>query len=922
MSNRTLESDFGAVIAELSRQPLSNLFRFKSRVLGAMIDATKLRRHGWKLVDTGNPESCRWRNSLWFDRPLRVGKESYLARMSTSQSVCFNPREKVFSKPMPEKEEKEVLSGNETVRVYVRSVRFHRVGENGLRRTELTGDVPKPVLEPVETDISECTLRNWKSLASDIEYQTKGLSTTLPPRVFQTSFTEAAGILDSLLLKQEQGGYLFSAERLLVRFVRAAVDPDWNADDRDMVENYPDGRSLWNFVHFWFADAPRDGAAMRFLSYALGRAGRISEPYTEIGWSGISRLLGSLGFRREAVLAADRALDCPGADDSDVRFFWASIIAYTRQRFPGNDPEDKPVDVAWLIRLFYEREAELLDMDGYWTLLGLLLAVNGNDRNVALSEIEKESVGRKQEDIPVRVECPWLSWELEEAGELVARWRQVARQREWQALEIVRSGRSVWIRRALSAFPDSAFAKDWGPDMIRRHVIPGMTGECSPAIPAHSGKPNVVAAAWELFPYLDKGRGEIRFRMEGVKSSLTAMSATFATDCKELRRGMPVPAYVYALARSISRCERKNGENGNADLFRMSPGMFHRSLKDTEAIYLSVARVVSVRKAKTSAGDECFCLGMDVGKDLPFTLPVYMRENKVDGEPAKPGDLLFCTIFLQVRFFSPDARSRQWVDSHPDGPGPEPGADEKERRRGHPVTFRKRSWRGSFSIRVPGEGPDSCIQIKDPSPTLESFDAVEAAFRRLRDSFGCEEVVRWNPNPEGIALSARVHGLVLRYRVEKRIGKDRLHVVEGWNPSRIQTLTVRLLDSGLGCNLEYEGFPLLEPPEHSDKSVFFCLDASARSLEYLLEEGKTGALDYDGRNVVEMAACCGAPFLDRALAKLERLGEDVNAMAHEEDEDGLCAVDHHETERRIVEIFRKHGVDNRNDLPEKSNLVE
>jgi hypothetical protein len=403
---------------------------------------------------------------------------------------------------------------------------------------------------------------------------------------------------------------------LLVRFVRAAVDPDWNPDATKEVANFPDGRTLSNFVQLWFHSAPDDGASRRFLAHALGRADRLPEPFTATGWSGFSILLRGIGRLRESVLAADRALDCPRAGERHASLLWKSVVSFLREYMRDRDKRSGRSDeLGWLIRILFEREDDLGGMDGFSEMLEFAIAANRDDDGSALPAVS----------------------------------------------------------------------------------------------------------------------------------------------------------------------ERLAGIFGGSD---------------------------------TTGGSE------------------------------------------------------------------------------------------------------------DAPPTPESFDAVEAAFRRLRDSFGCEEVVRWNPNPEGIAMSARVHGLVLRYRVEKRIGKDRLNIIEGWNPSRIQTLTVRILDSSREFHVKYEGFPSRKPPRKPDGSPFFCCDRSEHSLRYLLAEGKTGALDYDGRNILEMSACCGASFLDGALSRLEWLGVDVNAMAHAEDEDGLSAVDHHKTERRIVEVFRKHGIDSRNDLPEKSNLVE
>ena len=605
MSRRTLESDFGEAIAELSKQPLSNLFRLKSRVLGSLIDATALRRRDWTLVETGKGESCRWRRSLWFEKRIGAGESSVVARVATSQALRPKENDEDEMQGVPEREERTLLSGEETVRVFLRSVRFHQDSKDGLFRVDIVDGVPDSVLSTLEADISACSLRNWSSLFADLEYQTKGLSAKLSPDVFETPFTKAVGALHGRLVGPEQPGNLFlvSAERLLVRFVRAAVDPDWDPEATMEVGVYPDGVVLSNFVQLWFSSAPDDGASRRFLAYALGQADLLSVPFSALGWSGLSVLLRREERFREAVLAADRALDRPGADERHASFLWDAVLSFLRNRFIARDGRiGGYAELGWLIQILFEREDALGGMDGYSKLLKLTIAAN-----------------------------------------------------------------------------------------------------------------------------------------------------------------------------------RKDGEAASA----------------------AIAKIIAA---------------------------------------------------------------------------------------------------------ISGEKPGKAVATVVSSSTSESFDAVSAAFHRLRASFGCKEVVRWKPNPDGIDLSARVHGLVLRYRVEKRIGKDRIHILEGWKPSRVQTLTVRILDAEGRYDIEYEGFPLLKLPGKADEFPFFCQDRSARSLGNLLAEGKTGGLDYDGRNIVEMAACCGASFLDRALSWMERLGVDVNAMARAGDEDGLCAIEHHEGDPQIVEVLRKHGI--------------
>ena len=873
MSERTIESDFGEAIAKLSTQPLSPLFLFKSRVLGAMIDVTALRRRGWNAVVRPCGESPAWEGCLWFEK--RAGTaEGPFVRIGTGGFMNPDPKGGPYPVFVSESEWKDWFRTDAPARVYLRTIHFFHDDDGGLNRRELFADVSEEMFAPVESDIRECTLQNWSSLAEDLKYQTEGLSCELPPHVFETPFTRTTGVLNGLLLREEKKNQRFSYERLLVRLVRAVADPSFEPAATKELEVFPDGWALWNFVHFWFASAPHDGAAMRFLAYALGQADLLSEPYSAIGWSGFALTLGPLGFLKEAVFAADRALECSGADELHARILWNAIVTFVQDRFPGTDPEDEPVDVAWLIQILFEREEALCGMDGYWTLLGLALAANGNDgvETAAKSFMDESHSGEVRATLPVR------------------------QPRDWQAFAAVYTRNASWIRRALGAFPDPVLSKEWTGASIRQEILTGMfdpdfldpvlelkkkddcfvvdpspwIGKARPvstdewnwlSIPeivpdakgfalatrilayrepgaeiellqveasrkpedpdqttvrrifpvAKSGTQNIVATAWEYFPYDDYCCGEIRFRIEGSESSLTAAAPYFASDRYYIPRGAPFPAYVYALPFNIHRAKpippatTPDGTTVNIDESRF---MFEHPSKDSRALHEFHGEVVSVRTAKVSAGGEVLCLELNVGDaKLPCALPVYVRENMIEGAPVKPGDVLDGLIFLQVDFLPPDARCKEWFDTHPDGPGPEPGANEDELVRGHTVSFRKRSPDGKIRIPVLGEGPGKTTEIDDPSPTPESFDAADAAFRYLRDSSGCEEIVRWSPNPEGIDFAARVHGDILRYHVKKTIGDEDGENMQDTTSDGIHTCIVHLRDAGRQWKVEYKGFP-------------------------------------------------------------------------------------------------------------------
>ena len=878
MNERTIESDFGAAIAELSKQPLSKLFLFKSRMLGAMIDVSGLQRNGWKPVFRAGSESPVWRGCLWFGKTVDSDEGPILIQISTGMpSIPGDPDEngvRHYGPVSGNKAIRDAVLGKDGARAYLRSVGFFRETDGGLSREELAHEAPAAAIQSAECDLGEWTILNWDSFLWDLKFQTDGFSCDLPPHVFGTPFTEATSVLNGLLLDAGKNDNRYAFERLLVRLVRCISDESYDPEGWKKLQAFPDGWALWNFVHFWFAAAPHDGAAMRLLAYALGQADLLSEPYTEIGWSGFALELGPLGFFKEAVFAADRALDCPGAGETQARILWNAVVDFVRERFPGDDPEDAPVDVAWLVQILFQREEELRGMDGYWTLLGLALAANGNAgvETVAKSFEDESRSGEARAALPVR------------------------RPRDWQAFAAVFSKNIRWIRRALGAFPDPVLSREWTKATIRQEGLTGMfdpdfldpvlelekkdggfvvdaspwiekarpasadewhwlavpevvphakgfavatrmlvyrepgaeielfhvEASCDPEDPdrttvrrvlplAKPGTKNIVAAAWEYFPYDDYCCGEIRFRVEGTESSLAAASVYFATDRHYMPRGVPFPAYVYALPLAIRRAKPippATTPEGKTVVIDGSRFMFEHPSEDSRALYEFHGEVVSVRTSKVSAGGEVLCLELNVGDaKLPCALPVYVRENMIEGAPVKPGDVLDGCLFLQVDFFPPDAHSKEWLDAHPDGPGPEPGADEDELVRGHPVSFRKRSPDGKMRIPVLGEGPGKTTEIDDPTPTPESFDAVDAAFRYLRDSPGYEGIVRWSPNPEGIDFAARVNGRVERYRVVKAIGDGEAETGPDAVSGGIQPLVVRLRDAGKQWKVEYEGFP-------------------------------------------------------------------------------------------------------------------
>ena len=141
MNERTLESDFGAAIDELSKQPLSKLFLFKSRMLGARLDASALRRRGWKAVERPHGESLAWEGCLWFEKRIGTDADAVLVRVGTGGFVRDDPDGGPYPKSVPEKEWKELIRSDEPAAVYLRTVDFFRNEDGGLRRREIFAQV-------------------------------------------------------------------------------------------------------------------------------------------------------------------------------------------------------------------------------------------------------------------------------------------------------------------------------------------------------------------------------------------------------------------------------------------------------------------------------------------------------------------------------------------------------------------------------------------------------------------------------------------------------------------------------------------------------------------------------------------------------------------------------------------------------------
>lgn len=876
MDERSIEADFGEAITELKkRQPLRR-FLLESQYLGEVLDVTALRGMGWRVVDTRRGDKWLWRGCLWFERRVKAleGGEEALLRVATSGFCVPRSGERPEFGGVPDGKETDArLHWAKQALAFLRKVEILREADGGLRLEDWGADTPDWALAPMEDAFGECQWYNWNTFREDLAWLAKDRETQLPLGVYESRFNTSMGYLADVIAKEARRGESVT-KRLLVRLVRALADEGYDPAGRAQLAEWGDGWTLERLLAHWLEVVPPGGAeAAQFLAYALERADELAAPYSAPGWAMLAGVLREQGFSREAVLAADWAAACPDADEKVTQALYGEIIDWVQHRFPGEKDDAKPGEFGWLVRLLHEREETLKDAEGFGTLLGLLLAANGNETKLAMDAIRR--------DLPQPLEEP----------------PQRVRPRAWQALVSVGTRNDYWVRRALAAFPEPVLSRTWGKTDFPETVIAGMNDpdfldavgawDDSCAVPAwvsrtvpaaqqewaqlyppemapgpggllvatnlqvfreegaeielfrvrgtcelpeggeeavcdwerhlalaNPHKPNVVAAAWEFFPYEDNACGEIRFRAEGGEGALAAASVWFAADREFIFRGVPMPAYVYGLVYTMRRAEKRGpvrtADGDEIDLFG-SRFLFEHLEPDSKALYEFHAEVKSVRWVKVAGGGEILKIELDAGNArLPCVLPVYARKGLLsDGVPS-PGDVVEGVVFLQIDFYPSDERTRAWMKAHPDGPGPEP-EDEGWRRAGALVSFAKRAPSGKRRIPVLDGRPGETVEIEDDALTPETLDTTAVAFDKMCSCLGRENCARWEENPDGVDLTARTAGRIHRYRVFKVLDDgaadvDRL-------PEGIEPLVVRIRDAGERYQVEFEGFPEDEDSE-------------------------------------------------------------------------------------------------------------
>ncbi len=324
-----------------------------------------------------------------------------------------------------------------------------------------------------------------------------------------------------------------------------------------------------------------------------------------------------------------------------------------------------------------------------------------------------------------------------------------------------------------------------------------------------SGTPkNTTLSVWHLHPWTDNGCGEARLRLPD-RRPLHAILPFFATDRHLIPRGAPCPAFVHAIGIEAAVCLDAASIDG--DDVRSFCMLDPQDVSFTKSLYVCVALIRSVRRVRLRGAEtsSILRLDLDLGRALPFQLPLYIHASvfqKANGKPRR-GDLIQAQFLLQADLFTPEpAAFRAWRRDHPDGPGPEPEARqpyvENVLHSFHKYTKEEleKQRRMAKEMGDEDEGDD-----REPlSP--DNLDAVRAALEKLRKDLGPDNCLVWSDNPSRTDIAARVGDTVHRYRVFKLRDAEPFAASADLAPG-IEPLIVRVTDCGDHYDVAYEGFP-------------------------------------------------------------------------------------------------------------------
>ncbi len=991
-------ADFAAATHVLRSRTIPAAFLMKSRILGAVLNTTFLRGNDWEFIPDPDGHFRPWQDCLWLRKSFHLDDRKFIVHLATSGFVEPVPNERTmrfvkndqferFGEEFKPDRIESMFHTDDDALVFLRTIRF-LAEDNGLVPCDLGNDVPDALVAELEEELDANIrdywfyslpphLDHWTALADDLQFLTKGLNVEVPGAVLMPSeFVKQLEIVNALIFKgyrnQGEGAGRLIAERLLVRLVRVAAERGYAPDAEAELLEFPDGIALAHFLRFWFDGAPHDGAAAHLLAYVLERAcSDLAVPCNSVSWRCISACLADFGFRKEAVLAAERAIAAPDADNLCAQFLWNAILDFLHG-IPEDDINDegKRLDLGWLIQILFSRESVLGGFDHFNALLGLAMAANGNDSASALGIIEKDFNRKRQGDgteekppmrtYPLNVRCPLA----------------------WQALFVIDAGLPVAIKRALANFPEPLLSRHWGRFDIPERTIAGLSDAefrysvTAPPVMEDETEGALIDVSWtqhaKPVPPSDK--------WHYLKCAQAALGPNGVMIAHKLYAYREDDAEIEMLWAYGAR--RPDAPDDDCGFQRFIPLAKPRRTNAVVTVWemlpyadgcLGEVRFRIDGGRSLYAMMPYFCVDRDLilrGEPVPsyiYGLGVVMEHAK-EGEKAKTPDGDEIDLFKSHYFyalpneealcvcrFHGEVKAVRTVRVAANGealcvnldvggnlPSPLPVYTKEKTVKDGPIRVgdildgvfclqidcfppdaNAKAWRAAHLDGAGEEPPEESdhqypIAIRKRNTDdgtgkcgeLPSLNYVRMALERLEASYGCTAAVCLAPNPEGADIAAQVHGLALKYHVVAINDSVKETPSWDWNPNKVMPLFIRVSDDGTLYRIDYLNFPLTEKPIESHSTPFSWLcETSRESIRYFLAEGITNIWGYDLENIVELSTEYGPEFLDEVLDKLEALGENVNGLAHQSDKEGFCSVMLNRNNEKICEIFAKHGVD-------------
>ena len=457
--NTTDSSVFANAIEKLKLWKIPCAFIMKSRILGSIVDIETMGKNGWEFIPYADRTHCLWQKCLWMRKSYRINGKDFLVQLAISRFLRLDRQAGRLTTYFKEEESIAKMHGTDGhVYAFLRKVRFLSGDADILPDQDLGNNVPDAMIEVFEGEIETCIHLKWLSLEEDLHYQTDGFEVDITPRILLPSpFVKQLEILNAIICRtyrQSASASKWTNERLLVRLVRAMIEHGYAPDVEAELAEFPDGIVLSNFLSFWFAGAPTDGAAAHLLAFVLERAeADLLEPCNAISWKCISANLAKMGFLKEAVLAAERVLSVQDGDCEDSEFLWHAILEFLHGiKCKDKADAEEGLDLGWLLKILFSREEALATFEGFNTLLGLVMAENGSATQIVADIVAKDFGKKRSSTIrgdadSKRCRCMMPP----NVGEPLT----------WQAHFAILSKCPPVVRQALANFPNPLLSRHW-----------------------------------------------------------------------------------------------------------------------------------------------------------------------------------------------------------------------------------------------------------------------------------------------------------------------------------------------------------------------------------------------------------------------------------------------------------------------------